>query len=101
MVKVSVVVGALMSVAAAMTVSATKINFINKCSNGVQLYHSERFEKLEKLADIDSGKSYSKDVTGHAHMFRDGFDTDATCTYPLRNDLDVPYLVTHSSLVCR
>jgi hypothetical protein len=78
MVQVATIVGALLSVAA--SVSATKVNFINKCSDNVQLYHSQELQKLEKLSDIAAGETYTRDVTGPAHMFRDGFDTDATCT---------------------
>lgn len=81
MVKVTLAIGMLLGLIAT-SAHATKINFVNKCTTPVELYHSERFEKLEKLSDITPGASFARDISGTAHMFRHGLDTDATRTFP-------------------
>lgn len=81
MVKVTLALSVLLGLIAT-SAHATKINFVNKCATPVQLYHSERFETLAKLSDIASGASVTRDFSGTAHMFRHGFDTDATRKFP-------------------
>ncbi|GAB9470686.1 Secretory protein opel [Globisporangium polare] len=86
MVKVTLAIGMLLGLIAT-SAQATKINFLNKCATPVELYHSERFEKLEKLSDIAPGASFGRDFSGTAHMFRHGFDTDATLVeFSMPND---------------
>ncbi|OWZ13273.1 Secretory protein OPEL [Phytophthora megakarya] len=58
--------------------SAETVNFINKCSYPIELYHSQSGSAAAKVADIPVGGSVTEDVSGPAHMYRHGADTSAT-----------------------
>ncbi|POM61919.1 Secretory protein OPEL [Phytophthora palmivora] len=79
MVKVAMPVKlALASCLYAAVASAETINFINKCSFPIELYHSQSGSAAAKVADIPVGSSHTEDVTGPAHMYRHTADTSAT-----------------------
>ncbi|EEY68996.1 secretory protein OPEL [Phytophthora infestans T30-4] len=74
--------------------TAETINFINKCSFPIELYHSQSGSTASKVADIPVGSSLTEDVTGPAHMYRHSAETSATlvelaCDGTLWNDLSV------------
>ncbi|KAL4093140.1 hypothetical protein PRIC1_012127 [Phytophthora ramorum] len=58
--------------------SASNVNFINKCSYDIELYHSQSGSAASCEATIASGNTYTTDVSGEAHMFRHGADDSAT-----------------------
>lgn len=74
--------------------TAETVNFINKCSFPIELYHSQSGSTASKVADIPVGSSHTEDVTGPAHMYRHSAETSATlvelaCDGTLWNDLSV------------
>jgi len=58
--------------------SAATVNFINKCSYPIELYHSQSGSSAAKEADIAVGSTYTTDVSGPAHMYRHSANTSAT-----------------------
>ncbi|TYZ64729.1 hypothetical protein PybrP1_002861 [[Pythium] brassicae (nom. inval.)] len=78
MLKATLAIGALLGAAATTATDATRINFVNKCSKKIELYHTQGWNPMKRLPDIAPGKTQSRDVNGPAHLFRHGFDTDAT-----------------------
>ncbi|KAG6962154.1 hypothetical protein JG688_00008741 [Phytophthora aleatoria] len=58
--------------------SAETVNFINKCSYPIELYHSQSGSAASKVADIPVGSSHTEDVTGPAHMYRHSSSNSAT-----------------------
>ncbi|CAH0513284.1 unnamed protein product [Peronospora belbahrii] len=58
--------------------SAESVNFINKCSHPIELYHSQMGSAAAKVCDIAVGDTYSTDVTGPAHMYRHTVSESAT-----------------------
>ncbi|KAG7383427.1 target of Sbf [Phytophthora pseudosyringae] len=58
--------------------SAETVNFVNKCSYPIELYHSQSGSSASKVADIPVGSSHTEDVTGPAHMYRHTADNSAT-----------------------
>ncbi|KAK1937103.1 GPI-anchored protein 52 [Phytophthora citrophthora] len=58
--------------------SAETVNFINKCSYPIELYHSQSGSAAAKVADIATGATHTEDVSGPAHMYRHSADNSAT-----------------------
>lgn len=78
MFKVTLATGMLLC--SVVTTDATRINFVNKCSKKIELHHTQGWNPMKRLPDIHPGKTQSRDISGPAHLFRHGFDTDATRT---------------------
>lgn len=64
--------------AGAPSASSATLNFINKCSFPIELYHSQEGAGAAKIGDIATGTSLEQTVTGPAHMFRHSASTSAT-----------------------
>jgi hypothetical protein len=60
--------------------AASSVNFVNKCSFQVELYHSQKASGATKVGDITPGGTLPQDVSGPAHMFRHGAAPTATRT---------------------
>ncbi|TMW55009.1 hypothetical protein Poli38472_014780 [Pythium oligandrum] len=58
--------------------SATKINFVNKCSHEVDLQHSQLATTFKSIAKIAPGATFSHDANGAAHAYRHGSSNAAT-----------------------
>ncbi|KAE8913254.1 hypothetical protein PF005_g28789 [Phytophthora fragariae] len=58
--------------------SATTVNFINKCSDSIELYHSQSGSASSRVASISSSSTYTTDASGPAHMYRHTNDNSAT-----------------------
>ncbi|KAL3661146.1 hypothetical protein V7S43_013755 [Phytophthora oleae] len=70
-----IAIAACLYVAAA---SAETVNFINKCSYDIELYHSQSGSAATQVATIATGASHTEDVSGPAHMYRHSADNSAT-----------------------
>uniref|UniRef100_M4BGZ3 glucan endo-1,3-beta-D-glucosidase n=1 Tax=Hyaloperonospora arabidopsidis (strain Emoy2) TaxID=559515 RepID=M4BGZ3_HYAAE len=58
--------------------TAETVEFINKCSFPIELYHSQKGSAATKITDIPCGESFSKEVSGPAHMFRHSSSPSST-----------------------
>uniref|UniRef100_A0AAV1TBF4 glucan endo-1,3-beta-D-glucosidase n=1 Tax=Peronospora matthiolae TaxID=2874970 RepID=A0AAV1TBF4_9STRA len=58
--------------------TAEIVEFVNKCSFPIELFHSQKGSAATKITDIPCGESFSKEVSGPAHMFRHSASPSST-----------------------
>ncbi|TMW55000.1 hypothetical protein Poli38472_014771 [Pythium oligandrum] len=61
----------------AVTVSATKLTFINRCSHEIDLHHSQQGSAWTSIAKIATGTKFVKDIVG-VHAFHHDVTDQAT-----------------------